>query len=65
MHFLFTLSNASINAKKSMREFPGGQAVMDSALPLLWFGLLLGLGFEPRPRNFHMPRVWPKKNYEE
>ena len=35
-----------------MWEFPGGLA--DSALLLLWFG------FDPWPRNFHMPQVWPK-----
>lgn len=24
-------------------------------------GLLLGHRFNPRPRNFHLPRVWQKK----
>ena len=32
-------------------DFPGGLAVKDSALSLLW------LRVDPQPGNFHMPRV--------
>ena len=31
------------------------QQVMDLALLLLWHG------FDPWPRNFYTPQVWPKK----
>ena len=31
------------------------------ALSLLSLGLLLWHEFDPWPRNFHMPLVWPKK----
>lgn len=37
-------------------EFPSGPAVKDQALSLMW------LRFDPRPRNFCLPRVWPKQN---
>lgn len=37
-------------------EFPSGPAVKDQALSLMW------LRFDPRPRNFCLPRVWPKIN---
>ena len=33
-------------------ELPGGLAVKDLALSLLW------LGFNPWPKNFHMPWLW-------
>ena len=36
-------------------EFPGGLAVKDTALSMLWHG------FDPWPRNFCMPWMWPKK----
>ena len=32
----------------------------DLVLSLLWLGSLLWCGSDPRPRNFHMPLVWPK-----
>ena len=35
-------------------EFPGGLAVKDPVLSLLW------LRFSPWPRNFHTPWGWPK-----
>lgn len=38
--------------------FPGGIVVKDSALSLLWFWLLLWLGFDLWPRRFHMLQVW-------
>ena len=38
-----------------IEEFPGGLAVKDSVWSLLWPGLLLWLGFNPR--NFRLPRV--------
>ena len=31
------------------------------ALLHLWYGSQMWLGFNPWPRNFHMPWVWPKK----
>ena len=37
-------------------EFPGGLAVRDLELSLLW------CGFDPWPRNFHMLQMWPNKN---
>ena len=37
-------------------EFPGGLAVKDLASSLLW------LRFDPWPRNFCVPWVWPKQN---
>ena len=37
------------------KEFPGGLVVKNSELSLLWFRLLMWLGFSPWPRNFHMP----------
>ena len=37
------------------------QWVQDPGLSLQRPGSLLWLGFHPRPGNFHMPRVWPKK----
>ena len=37
------------------------QSVKDLALSPLWFGSLLRHGFDPWPRNFHMPQVQPKK----
>ena len=37
------------------------QRVKDLALLQLWHRLQLWLRFDPRPRNFHMPRTRPKK----
>ena len=37
------------------------QWVKDLALSLQWLGPLLWCGFNPWPRNFHMPWAWPKK----
>ena len=37
------------------------QQVKDLALSLQWLGSLPLLGFDPWPRNFHMPPVQPKK----
>ena len=38
--------------KKYVVAYPGGLAVRDSALSLLWLGLLLWLGFDLWPRKF-------------
>ena len=38
------------------------QWVKDPALSLQWLWLLLWHGFDPWPRNFHMPWAQPKKN---
>ena len=37
------------------------QLVKDLALSVALAGLLLWRGFDPRPGNFHMLWVWPKK----
>ena len=37
------------------------QRVKDPVLSLQWLRLLLWLGFDPRPRNFHVPQAWPEK----
>ena len=38
--------------------------VRDLVLSLLWLRLLLWLGLDPWPGNFHMTREWPKnKNW--
>ena len=37
------------------------QWVKDPALSLQQLRLLLWLGFDPWPRNFHRLRMWPKK----
>ena len=40
------------------------QWVKDPVLSLLWLRLLLWRRFDPWPRNFDMPQVWPKKKKE-
>ena len=37
------------------------QQIKDPALSLLWLGLLVWRGFDPWPRNFHMPWAEAKK----
>ena len=37
------------------------QGVKDPVLSLQWLRLLLWHGFDPWPRNFYMPQVWPEK----
>ena len=37
------------------------QRFKDLAVPQLWHRLQLWLRFNPWPRNFHKPQVWPKK----
>ena len=37
------------------------QCVKNLALSLQWLGLLLWCGFDPWPKNFHMPQAQPKK----
>ena len=44
-----------IKLRKHLLEFPGGLAVRDSMLSLLW------LRFDPWPGNFCMPRMQPKQ----
>ena len=46
---------------KNMSELPGCLKTKDLALPLLWLGLLLWLGFDPWPGNLCMLQAWPKK----
>ena len=41
------------------------QWVKDLALSLLWLWLLLWLGFDPWPGNFHMLQVWPKNKRQK
>ena len=45
--------------KTTMKEFPAGLVVKDSALSLLW------LGFHPWPGNFHVTWVWPKTEQKQ
>lgn len=45
--------------KSIYTEFPRGLAIKDSALSLLW------LRFNPRPRNFPVPQVLPKKSLQK
>ena len=47
--------------KRTSREIPGGLAVKDSALSLLWRRLLLRVRFNPSSENFHILQVWSKK----
>ena len=37
------------------------QQVKDCASSLQWLGSLPWHGFNPRPRNFHVPQMQPKK----
>ena len=37
------------------------QQVKGSVLSMQWLRSLLWWGFDPWPRNFHVPRAWPKK----
>ena len=47
---------------KGTLEFPWWfQWVKDLALSLQWLWVLLWLGFDPWPREFHMPWTQPKK----
>ena len=46
---------ALVLKKTKILEFPGGLAIKDLVLSLLW------LRFDPWPGNFHMPWAWPKK----
>ena len=57
-------SSLSSPWKTHLSEFPCGQWVNDPVLLLQWLGLLLWLGFDPWPRNFHIPWAWPKKEKE-
>ena len=41
------------------------QWLKDPVFSLLWLWLLLWYGFNPWPRNFHMPWAGPKKEKEE
>ena len=41
------------------------QQVKDPLLSLGWFRSLLWYGFNPWPRNFHMPWTWTKKRERE
>ena len=43
-----------------LREFPGGLAVKDLVLSLLWLWLLLWCMFDPWPGNFPIVLAWSK-----
>ena len=59
LYLVFLLVNENI--KKSMYELSlVVQWVKDLVVSLQWLGSLLWHGFDPWPRNFCMPRVWPK-----
>ena len=45
----------SIRCKNGLWEFPGGLAVKDLVVLLLWLGSLLWYGFNSWPRNLWMP----------
>ena len=54
--------------KVKIRSFLVGHWVKDLPLSLLWLSLQLQHRFDPRPENFHMPRMQPpppKKEYSE
>ena len=44
---------------KNFRSSLVAQQVKDLAWSLLWLGLLLWLGFDPWPGNFHMAQAQP------
>ena len=44
----------------SLLQSPGGLAIKDLVLSLLWLMLLLWLRFSPWPENFCVPQVQPK-----
>ena len=54
-------ANGETFIQENLLEFHGGLVVKDLALSLLWLRLLLWLGFNPWPLNFHMLRAWPNK----
>ena len=47
-------SGVLLSNKRLTGEFPGGLAVKDLVLSLLW------LGFDPRPRDFHVGKAKAK-----
>ena len=47
--------------KTGFRSSSVTQQVKDPELSMLQLRSLLWWGFSPWPRNFHMPRAWPKK----
>ena len=49
----------------SRTGFPGGLAVKDPVLSLLWLRSLLWLGFDPWPRNFHIPQDQAEKKQQK
>ena len=51
--------------KKNLEEFPCGSVSQKSGISLLWFWLQLWCKFNPWPRNFCMPLVWPKKKKQK
>ena len=55
--FLLTLDDTG---QESLRVPAALHEVKELALLQLWHRLQLQLRFDPWPRNFHMPRVWPK-----
>ena len=51
----FSMPYTSIRCKNGLWELPGGLAVKDLVLLLLWLGSLLWYGFNSWPRNLWMP----------
>ena len=47
--------------KCSFKSSLTAQWVKDPVLSLQQLGSLLGCGFDPWPRNFHMLQTWPEK----
>ena len=50
-----------LTKKVSPRKSSVAQLVKEPVLSLQWLELLLWHGFDPCPRNFHMPEAWQKK----
>ena len=67
---LFLLSHSRNSQRTFFQKKISGRSlvvqwVKDLSLSLQWLGLLLGDGFDPWPRNFHMPQVQPRKQTSE
>lgn len=50
-----------LKSDEKIGEFPGGLAVQDPAISLLWLGSLQCCGFDSWPRNFCMLRMKGEK----
>ena len=58
--FWVFLSVYVLSQTSFFRNSPVAEQVKYSALSLKWLGSLLWHRFNPWPRNFHMPCMWPK-----